>query len=106
MSRHVIGRPMIYDAVMGSRTFRLPEEQLDWLERNANARGISQSKLVRRLVQAGEEMEPGRWWRVLGPDDALWCETSEESEAREAMRPGDRLQRIYQVTYREWRDES
>ena len=44
---------------------------------------------------AASQWEPGRWWRVISPDDSLWCETSSEEEARNAMREGDRL-------YREW----
>ena len=52
--------------------------------------------------------EPGRWWRVLAADGSLWCETSEEYEARESLRPGDLLQRQYIYIYparSEWRDE-
>lgn len=41
--------------------------------------------------------QPGRWWRVEGPD-GVWAETSNETEARSAMRPGD-------VLFREWRRE-
>lgn len=52
------------------------------------------------------EMQPGRWWRVLGTDDELWCETSDEDEARESMRSGDRLQRNYVAELSEWRNES
>lgn len=46
----------------------------------------------------------GRWWRVIGPDGELWCETSDEDEARESMRPGDKIQRIWEREDREWRD--
>lgn len=52
-------------------------------------------------------MEPGRWWRVIDPEGELWGESSDEKEMREAMRPGDTLQRIYEkidIT-REWKDE-
>lgn len=56
---------------------------------------------VRVLLDA---MTPGRWWRVLSADGELWCETSDEDEAREAMRSGDRLQRIYETRLDEWRD--
>lgn len=31
------------------------------------------------------------WWRVEAPDGSIWCETSNETEAREAMREGDTL---------------
>ena len=47
---------------------------------------------------------PGRWWRVLGSDGALWCETSVESEARDAVRTGDKLQRLWESLLCEWRD--
>ena len=40
-------------------------------------------------------IRPGRWWRVIAPDGSLWCETSSEDEAREEMRPGDRLERWF-----------
>lgn len=45
-----------------------------------------------------------RWWRVLTPEGTLWCETSDEAEARASMRPGDRLQRWYEAYLAEWRD--
>ena len=47
--------------------------------------------------------EPGRWWRVIGPEGELWCETSNEEEAREAARPGDRLERLWRAEATEWR---
>ncbi len=50
------------------------------------------------------DWEPGRWWRVLDPDDKLWCETSDEREARASMREGDTLYRLYVKNEREWRD--
>lgn len=54
--------------------------------------------------ESQEGWEAGRWWRVLGPDGKLWNETSSEEEARESMRPGDRLQRLWLAEKREWRD--
>lgn len=58
-----------------------------------------------RVVVRSSEMVPGRWWRVLGPDGSLWCETSDKDEARESMRPRDVLQRQYVVPdVREWRE--
>lgn len=39
--------------------------------------------------------EPSRWWRVIAPDGSLWCETSSESEARDNVRLGDTLQRLW-----------
>ena len=49
---------------------------------------------------------PGRWWRVNGPDGELWCETSDEQGARDAMRPGDTLLRLWYrlVDEDEWRE--
>lgn len=35
--------------------------------------------------------ERGRWWRVVGPDGSLWCETSDLDYALKVMRPGDSL---------------
>lgn len=57
------------------------------------------------------QLEPGRWWRVLyRVDDGwqLWCETSDEQEARDSIGTAPSatiLQRIYQATVREWRNE-
>lgn len=50
-----------------------------------------------------ETLRPGRWWRVIAPDGSLWCETSNEKEARDSMRPGDRIYRGWTVTLNEWR---
>jgi hypothetical protein len=53
------------------------------------------------------EWEPTKLWRVVAPDGSLWCETSNETEARDRMRPGDALLRAYQpVTSYEWRTEA
>lgn len=49
---------------------------------------------IAEIVRQHDE-EPGRWWRVLGPEGELWCETSDEAEARGNVRPGDRLERLY-----------
>ena len=51
------------------------------------------------LSQATLTIQPpdwklGRWLQVIAPDGSLWCETSDVEEARESMRPGDRLYRI------------
>lgn len=49
--------------------------------------------------------EPSKWWRVLAPDGSLWCEISDEDEARDAVRAGDKLQRLWEpVVESEWRD--
>lgn len=64
-----------------------------------------------RAYQEREELRitgqwyEGRWWRVIGPDGELWCETSDGDEARESMRPGDTLQRIWEREEQQWRDE-
>jgi hypothetical protein len=50
------------------------------------------------------QYKPGRWWRVLR-NGQLWSETSDEEEARSAMKPGDKLQRLYYYEATEWRDE-
>jgi len=49
------------------------------------------------------EWERGRWWRVLAPDGTLWCETSDEQEARYAMRQGDTLWTEWRRNAIEWR---
>lgn len=48
------------------------------------------------------EWQPDGWWRVLGPDGALWCETSDEQEARGSMRPGDSLEQHEQIVFARW----
>lgn len=48
---------------------------------------------------------PDRWWRVLDANGDLWCETSDEQEAREALltAPGPaRLERLYVRTEYRW----
>lgn len=49
--------------------------------------------------------QPTKWWAVIGPNNQLWCETSSEKEARENMRLGDKLFRLYQKVEKEWREE-
>lgn len=45
-------------------------------------------------------MQPTKWWRVWCPDNGyLWCETSDESEARKALTTAPKgavLQRYYE----------
>jgi len=50
-------------------------------------------------------MKPTGWWRVIAADRSLWLETSDEQEARDAVRPGDKLQQQYSWTAEEWRDQ-
>ena len=52
----------------------------------------------------GAVWEPGRWWRVTAPDGSLWCETSNEREARDSVRPGDTLSRQFVYQDSEWRE--
>lgn len=64
---------------------------------------------------------PGRWWRVVYADGRcyesgpsygklqIWCETSDEAEARRAVAEcpgGGVLHRLYERGDREWRNES
>lgn len=51
------------------------------------------------------EWKPGRWWRVTDAAGAVWRETSDETAAREAVRRGDKLLRIWTRTETEWRPE-
>jgi len=50
------------------------------------------------------DWEPGRWWIVIAPDGSHWCETSDEQEAIESMRPGDRLWRQFVYRDEEFRE--
>jgi len=62
-----------------------------------------------RAREAG--WEPGRWWRVMPIDRqddprAVWCETSNEAQAREALKTcpgGGVLQRLHERSESEWR---
>jgi hypothetical protein len=68
-------------------------------------RAVRQARAEGAAEALREAAEPGRWWRVIaGVDGGLWCETSDEDEAREAMRPGDRLERLYEARLTEWRE--
>jgi hypothetical protein len=52
------------------------------------------------------EWQPGRWWRVVHGDGQVWCETSSEKEARDALArcpaPGT-LQRLFERHESQWR---
>jgi hypothetical protein len=50
------------------------------------------------------DWKPGRWWRVVAPDDGVRCETSDLDEAIASMRPGDLLQNLWQRREQEWRE--
>lgn len=58
------------------------------------------------VLHAQGDWEKGRWVRVVAPDGSLWLETSNEEEARQAMRPGDKLYRLWYREEREWREIS
>jgi hypothetical protein len=54
-----------------------------------------------------DNWEPGRWWRVIDADGGVWCETSDEQEARRfiATAPGGgTLRRLWVARKSEWRD--
>ena len=59
-------------------------------------------EVAKEHTYSGEWVE-GRWWRVIAPDGSLWCETSDEHEARRSIRHGDILQRLYKRQQHEWR---
>lgn len=70
------------------------------------------SEILRRVYRGFKEhqqvlpedgFEETGWLRVVSPDGKTWCETSDEIEARERMRPGDVLQKKYTKTKTEWR---
>lgn len=48
------------------------------------------------------DWEPTKWWRVIAPDGSVWCETSDEAEARSRMREEDTLERLYQTIQQQW----
>lgn len=61
------------------------------------------------------EWKPDRWWRVMYAEERpggwaanVWCETSDETEAREALTTcpgGGKLLRLYGRSESEWRAE-
>jgi hypothetical protein len=72
------------------------------------ATGRMEAGVPQTEAEAGDVMsddwQPTRWWLVNDPDDKLWCETSDEQEARERMRPGDTLSRLWRREEFEWRE--
>jgi alkylated DNA nucleotide flippase Atl1 len=66
------------------------------------------SRMVRaRRVLERDDWKRTRWWRVIAPDGSLWCESSDEEENRESMRPGDTLECLWRREHieQEWREE-
>lgn len=49
-----------------------------------------------------DDWQASRWWRVIAPDGLLWCETSDEQEARNLIREGDILEQLYTRTENRW----
>lgn len=62
--------------------------------------------MIREL--AGIQLEPGHWWRVTY-SGGIWCETSDEQDAKERLLTvpggGGTLQRLYVKTVYEWRPD-
>ncbi|MFI8590130.1 hypothetical protein [Dietzia maris] len=66
----------------------------------AALRAHTTEEIARALPDAGllaPSARPTRWWRVIGADNQLWAETSNEVEARSRMRPGDTLYRLWEA---------
>lgn len=62
--------------------------------------GDEPDRIARALADEGllaPAPTPVPWWRVIGPDEGVWCETSSESEARQKARPGDTLQQLWET---------
>jgi cytochrome P450 len=67
-------------------------------------------RMANTLLGAGvrdvtAHMVPVSLWRVIADDGSVWCETSDEQEARRTMRPGDNLMRWWVAEFDEWREE-
>lgn len=45
------------------------------------------------------------WWRVVAPDGSVWWGICDEQEARDHVREGDRLQRLYERVDNNWFEE-
>lgn len=43
------------------------------------------------------------WWLVVAPDGSIWCETSDQSEAMERKREGDKLFHLYEKKSTQWK---
>lgn len=48
--------------------------------------------------------QPTGWWRAIGPDGTLWCESSSESEVRQLARIEDKIQRHMRRVEEKWED--
>jgi hypothetical protein len=55
-------------------------------------------------VKSMFELEPSNKWRVINKSGRKGIETGDLENAKEAMRPGDILQRRYTKTITEWKD--
>lgn len=48
---------------------------------------------------------PTRWWRAIGPDGEIWCESSNEQEVRDSARGDDRVENLWSTEPEyEWRE--
>lgn len=52
-----------------------------------------------------DEFEPTGWWRLLDSAGNIKCESSDRKEIRAFWEAGDKIQRLYEKTQAEWRDE-
>lgn len=89
-----IGRDLVYDLINTGQLGHV----------KAGKAVLVPAHALAKFLGSEADLEPGRWWRVLTPTGALWCETSDEREARDSMRPGDTLQRQFVRTEKEWRN--
>ena len=55
------------------------------------------------LTGADRAWEPTRWWRAIGADGQVWCESTDEDEVRSAARPTDAIEQLWrEVPREEW----
>lgn len=55
---------------------------------------------------SAQQWAPSKWWRAVGPDGSLWCETSNYDELMRIKRPDDVVQRLWERHDAEWRNWS
>lgn len=76
--------------------------KLQWAARRLRATTAARAVLAAGYVLP--EWKPGRWYRAIGPEGDLWCESSDRAEVVDLAREGDRLERIWHTTMTdEWR---
>jgi len=76
-------------------------------ELHVGLRAKATSWILMRLLETEEpSFEPAKWWRVVGADGELWCETTSVKQALSSMRTGDKLYRMYSTEAQsDWREE-